>query len=311
MANQDLRFRRRVTTVGEQQPKRNLPVIIAVAASGLIIVPALVYTALHPAAVSSTVKQFTSHVAMPVKDIGRIAIVASRTTPTPQPSASPSPSPTPAAKTKPTPAQLAHQAHLKHAHDLQVAMLHPRKVASSGETSDISAGTYSADQGSSAGTDATPANATVDTTASTTTSGTTTSAGAATAAPATTGSTTNGAAAAPENTTATVAAADQQPQADATPVYAPEVVVDARFIHQAQPDYPEVAKVQNAQGTAVVFATVGPNGKVISTRIDQSTGNKLLDQAALTAAHQSSFQPPQINGKPATETYRLVYTFTL
>jgi protein TonB len=78
-----------------------------------------------------------------------------------------------------------------------------------------------------------------------------------------------------------------------------------------QPDYPNVAKEQNAQGTAVVLATIGPNGNVLATRIDQSTGNKLLDQAALAAARSSSFEPPRINGKPATETYRLVYTFQL
>jgi protein TonB len=106
-------------------------------------------------------------------------------------------------------------------------------------------------------------------------------------------------------------ASEQQPVADATPVYAPEMVVEARFVHQAEPDYPEVAKEQNAQGTAVVFATIGPNGNVISTRIDQSTGNRLLDAAALTAARESTFQPPMINGKPATETYRLLYTFAL
>ena len=112
-------------------------------------------------------------------------------------------------------------------------------------------------------------------------------------------------------TAAALAAADQQPQADATPVYAPDVVVDARFLHQAEPDYPEVAKAQNAQGTAVVFATVGPKGNVLSTHIDQSTGNKLLDAAALSAARDSTFAAPEINGKPATETYRLVYTFAL
>ena len=103
----------------------------------------------------------------------------------------------------------------------------------------------------------------------------------------------------------------QTPEADATPVYAPDVVVDARFTHQVQPDYPEMAKTQGVEGTAVVLATIGPSGAVVSARIDQSTGNKMLDDAALTAAKDSGFQPPIINGKPATETYRLVYTFAL
>ena len=270
-----------MTTVGGEKPKHNLPVIFALAAAGIIIAPALVYTALHPAAVSTTVKQL-AHVAMPIKNIGRVDIVATRTTPTPHPTPTPSATATPGQK-KLTAAQLAHLAHLKRA-ALAAALLHTRKVASSGETSDVSSRTTPTESSYNAETTSV----------------------AATSAPETTTATTQTAA-----TPAAVAAAEQQPAADATPVYAPEVVVDARFVHQVQPDYPEIAKAQNAQGTAVVFATVGPKGNVLSTHIDQSTGNKLLDQAALSAARESSFEAPQINGKPATETYRLVYTFAL
>ncbi|MDQ6768338.1 MAG: TonB family protein [Candidatus Eremiobacteraeota bacterium] len=242
--------------------------------------PALIYTALHPANVSSTMRQIAKHMRpMQIKDLGRVAVVASRTTPTPQPSVSPTPAPsaTPAAKVgKATPAELAHLAHLKRARELAAAAAagHARKLASTGQTSDVSAST-------SAGTD------------SSTQPGTT-------LVPARVGA-----------TSPAGVGTDQQPVADATPVYAPEMVVDARFTHEVQPDYPDVAKAQNAQGTAVVLATIGPSGSVISTRIDQSTGNKLLDQAALTAARLSTFEPPKINGKPATETYRLVYTFAL
>lgn len=280
MANQDLRFRRRVTTVGDVQPKKNLPLVIALAASGLIIVPALIYTALHPANVSSTIRQLARHMQqMPIKQIAVVSVVATRTTPTPLPSATPTPATTatPAAKTKLTPAESAHLAHLKRARLLAAAGLpaHSKKLASNGQTSDVS--------GSSAG-------SAVDS-AGTGSSGLTSSSGAS-AAP---------------NTVGAAAA----PAADATPLYAPEMVVEARFVHQAQPDYPEVAREQNAQGTAVVFATIGPNGNVVSTHIDQTTGNKLLDAAALAAARQSTFEPPMVNGKPATETYRLVYTFAL
>jgi len=248
---------------------------MALVASGLIIVPALIYSALHPATVSSTIRQLTRHMPMPVKQIAVVSIVASRTTPTPLPSATPTPATTatPAAKPKVTPAEAAHLAHLKRAHLLAVALAsHAKKLASNGQTLDVS--------GSSTG-------STVDS-PGTGSSGVTTSS-----------------AATPEPNTVA------PPAADATPVYAPEMVVEARFVHQAQPDYPEVAKAQNAQGTAVVMATIGPNGNVISTRIDQSTGNKLLDEAALAAARQSTFEPPMINGKPATETYRLEYTFAL
>jgi TonB family protein len=101
------------------------------------------------------------------------------------------------------------------------------------------------------------------------------------------------------------------PDAQPTPVYAPRVVVDARFVDRVSPAYPDIAREQGAQGTAIVLATVGPKGNVISVQVDQSTGNKLLDQAALSAARSSRFEPPEIDGRPATETYRIVYTFDL
>jgi TonB family protein len=287
VANQDLRFRRRVvTTVVEPQPKNKLMMMLTVAVAA-VIVPALIYTAMHPASVSSTVNKIAKHLPLPTKDI-RIAIVASRVTPTPQPSATPAASPTPKATKAATPAtavEQAHLAHLKRAHALALAAAHAKRLASNGQTSDTAGG--GADNAGS--TDAASTGAAGATTGST--AGTTTTTAA---------------------TPAAVAAAGQtQPVVDATPVYAPDIIVEARFTHEAKPDYPDVAKEQNAQGTAVVLATIGPNGNVISAHIDQSTGNKLLDGAALTAARDSGFEPPKINGKPATETYRLVYTFAL
>ena len=107
----------------------------------------------------------------------------------------------------------------------------------------------------------------------------------------------------------TTAPAPATPDAEPTPVYAPRVVVDARFIDRVSPAYPAIAREQGASGTAIVLATVGPHGNVVSVQIDQSTGNKLLDEAAVEAARSSRFQAPEIDGKPATETYRIVYSF--
>jgi TonB family protein len=107
--------------------------------------------------------------------------------------------------------------------------------------------------------------------------------------------------------TAPPAAATPQP----TPIYEPAVVVDARFVSQVQPIYPEIPKSQGIQGTAVVLVTVGPDGNIISLSIGQSTGNRLLDAAALEAARSSKFQAPEVDGHPATQTYRIVYTFAL
>jgi periplasmic protein TonB len=99
------------------------------------------------------------------------------------------------------------------------------------------------------------------------------------------------------------------PDAEPTPVYAPTIVVDARFVERVTPVYPDIAREQNAQGTAIVLATIGPDGRVLSVAVDQSTGNRQLDNAAIAAARASRFAPPEIDGKPATETYRIVYSF--
>lgn len=103
------------------------------------------------------------------------------------------------------------------------------------------------------------------------------------------------------------------PVPTATPgseVYAPQIVVDARFSSRVEPQYPEIAREQNIGGEAIVLVTVGPKGNVISQRLEKSAGHPMLDQAALSAASRSSFLPPRIDGKPATETYRIYYEFT-
>jgi TonB family protein len=285
--NQDhLRFRRRaIPTAGEAQPRNRFGVILTIATAA-VIVPAMVYGLMHQTEVRTTVRQLAHHVPLQVKAL-RIAIVASRATPTPKPTTTPTPAATTTPAAHATAAALAlsaHEAHLRRLHEQALAAAaHARKIASTGQTSDI-AGTGTMASGETGQTGTGSAGLTTAATTQT----------AATAAP----------------TPATVAVA-QAPDADATPVYAPDVVVDARFTHQVPPDYPAIAKDQGAQGTAVVLATIGPDGKVISTHIDQSSGNKMLDDAALEAARQSGFQPPIINGKPATETYRLVYNFSL
>jgi protein TonB len=112
-------------------------------------------------------------------------------------------------------------------------------------------------------------------------------------------------AAAPVATAAQVASAPQQ----AGSVYAPGTILDARFIARQEPVYPEIAREQDARGTAIVLVTIGPKGNVLSARVSQSTGFQMLDNAALDAAHSSSFLPPVIDGKPATATYRITYDF--
>jgi TonB family protein len=281
--NQDhLRFRRRaIPTASESQPKNKFGLILTLA-TAVILLPVMIYGLMHPTQVTSTVKQIAHHVSLPVKEM-RVAVIAVRATMPPSPT--PAPTPTSHVTKAHTSTLTAHEAHLKRLRERTLAAAREKKVASTGQTSDV------AGLQTSSGTPVADHSALNSQSSSNT-------------------ETTVGTEVTPAPTAATVAAA-AAPDADATPLYAPDVVVDARFTRQVQPEYPAIAKAQGVTGTAVVLATIGPDGKVVSAHIDQSTGNTMLDNAALDAAKESGFQPPIIDGKPATETYRLVYNFEL
>jgi TonB family protein len=108
----------------------------------------------------------------------------------------------------------------------------------------------------------------------------------------------------------TVAPATAAPTAPPAPV-GPTQITDSEFIHQLQPDYPELAKQENIQGDVTVRVTIGPAGQVMAAIISSSSGNPLLDQAALKAARDSSYKAPMVNGVPAQRDYLIIYTFRL
>lgn len=78
-------------------------------------------------------------------------------------------------------------------------------------------------------------------------------------------------------------------QEKAEPVYIPD------------PKYPEAAKKAGIEGTAVVKVLVNEWGDVTETEILKSSGNKALDDAALTAAKKAVFIPKKIKGKPVLD----------
>ena len=81
---------------------------------------------------------------------------------------------------------------------------------------------------------------------------------------------------------------------------------DADFRNKVQPEYPELAKQQGIQGTAVVMVTISASGALVSAKIYQSSGNPLLDNAALRAARASTFKPPSLQSD-----YLIDYVFQL
>jgi len=72
---------------------------------------------------------------------------------------------------------------------------------------------------------------------------------------------------------------------------APQLVVS-----QVPPRYPAAARELHIQGTVVVQAVIGKNGKIISVRA--TSGHPLLIQAAVDAVKQWQFRPYYLNGVP-------------
>lgn len=88
------------------------------------------------------------------------------------------------------------------------------------------------------------------------------------------------------------------------------MIIAAEFDHRVIPPYPSMAVDARWEGTVIVLLTIGPDG-VIEAHVGTSSGYAVLDRAALRAAEESTYRPPELNGKPAIETYRVIYTFNL
>ncbi|HET9342287.1 MAG TPA: TonB family protein [Candidatus Eremiobacteraceae bacterium] len=100
------------------------------------------------------------------------------------------------------------------------------------------------------------------------------------------------------------------PAASPTPG-APEQIVDSEFIRKMTPDYPEIAKDENVEGTVTVRVTIGLDGQVEAAVVVQSSGSSQLDDAALKAARGSVYRSPLLDGNPTTRDYLIIYTFAL
>jgi protein TonB len=69
-------------------------------------------------------------------------------------------------------------------------------------------------------------------------------------------------------------------------------------IKDAKPIYPVIAQNAQVEGTVIVEATIGPNGKVQDAKVLRS--HPLLEAAALDAVRQWEFTPTLLNGSPVS-----------
>jgi len=79
-------------------------------------------------------------------------------------------------------------------------------------------------------------------------------------------------------------------------------------IKDVKPVYPAMAQSARIGGVVIIEATIGPDGKVIDTKILRSV--PLLDQAALDAVRQWEYTPTLLNGVPAPVVVTVTVNFT-
>lgn len=78
-----------------------------------------------------------------------------------------------------------------------------------------------------------------------------------------------------------------------------------------KPRYPEGARAEGREGTALVKVTVLPDGKAGETSIDRSSGHADLDRSAVEAVAKWKFLPARRGEEPVPASVRIPVTFAL
>ena len=97
----------------------------------------------------------------------------------------------------------------------------------------------------------------------------------------------------------------------AAPAPVAEVFVPPSFLSRQEPAYPERARRAGVEGVVGVRIALAPDGSVRQVELTQSSGSRLLDEAALAAARTSTFAPASRNRTPVESEAVASYRFEL
>lgn len=97
----------------------------------------------------------------------------------------------------------------------------------------------------------------------------------------------------------------------APPRPAPVSDRDARPLAQPAPVYPPTAVRNREEGTVVVLAQVGADGRPTEVNVETRSRSRELDRAAVEAVRGWSFEPAIRDGRPAASAVRVPVDFTL
>ena len=93
------------------------------------------------------------------------------------------------------------------------------------------------------------------------------------------------------------------------PVRLTSSVISSKVVEKPAPPYPSIARAAGVQGPVAVQILVDEQGRVVSAKA--TSGNPLLQQAAVQAAYRARFTPTLLSGKPVKVTGSITYNFVL
>jgi TonB family protein len=85
----------------------------------------------------------------------------------------------------------------------------------------------------------------------------------------------------------------------------------AKLITKVQPVYPHSAKAAGIQGTVILYAVVGMDGKPLSLRVMNQEADPELARASVEAVSQWRYEPTLLNGEPIEIDTTIEVNFTL
>lgn len=103
-------------------------------------------------------------------------------------------------------------------------------------------------------------------------------------------------------------AAHPAPAAPAAPAKT-AAVINAKSCDK--PEYPAASLRAEESGTVRLMFLIGPDGKVIESKVDRSSGSRRLDEAARKALALCHFKPGTVDGKPVQSWEKLEYEWKL
>ncbi|GAB2175676.1 energy transducer TonB [Dongia sp. agr-C8] len=92
---------------------------------------------------------------------------------------------------------------------------------------------------------------------------------------------------------------------------APVRITNPNYAGACPISYPERARKRSQEGTVVVHALIGPDGKPIEVTVAQSSGHRLLDEAAQKAIAHCAFVPQKVGGRAVKAIVEIPIPFKL